>query len=99
MSALSTSDTRGDEAATTSTARLTTAITSSHSPSTLVNIALVSQGSPELRTTLTASATAALIPPVSSPPDGLMLNAMGMRGLCHLPAARQLGRTLRLGRG
>src|SRR5512144_288430 len=30
MSALSTSDTRGDEAATTLTARLTTAITSSH---------------------------------------------------------------------
>src|SRR5512147_1263686 len=52
MSALSTSDTRGDEAATTLTARFTTAITSSHSPSTLVNIALVSQGSPESRTHL-----------------------------------------------
>ena len=35
----------------TSTACLTTAITSSHSPSMLVNIALVSQGSPESRIT------------------------------------------------
>ena len=42
MSALRTSPTRGDTSATTSTARFTTAITSSHSPSMLVNIALVS---------------------------------------------------------
>ena len=48
MSALSTSLTRGETAATASTACLTTAITSSHSPSTLVNIALVSCGQTRL---------------------------------------------------
>ena len=64
MSALSTRPTRGEVAATTSTACLTTAITSSHSPSMLVNMAFVSHGSPEARITRTASATAALTPPV-----------------------------------
>src|SRR6266540_1480564 len=75
MSALSTSPTRGDTSATTSTARLTTAITSSHSPSMLVNIALVSLGRPDSRTTRTAAATASVTEPVSSPDIGLMLNA------------------------
>ena len=49
--------TRGARAATTSTASWITRITSSHSPSTFVNIALVSQRSPLSRTTRTASAT------------------------------------------
>src|SRR6478735_335185 len=81
MSALRTRPTRGEVAATTSTACLTTAITSSHSPSMLVNIALVSHGSPEARTTRTASATASLTPPVSSAPDGLRLKATSISGL------------------
>src|SRR6266545_1113226 len=79
MSALRTRPTRGERAATTSTARLTTAITSSHSPSTLVNIALVSFGSPDSRTTRIASATASLTPPLSSVTPGLMLKATIMR--------------------
>ena len=64
----------------TSTARLTTAITSSHSPSMLVNIALVSLGSPDSRTTRMAAATASVTPPVSSAaaPDGEMLKATSM---------------------
>src|SRR4051794_20453082 len=78
MSALSTKPTRGEDAATTSTARLITDITSSHSPSMLVNMALVSLGRPEARTTRTASATASLTPPRSSPSDGLMLKATSM---------------------
>src|SRR4051812_4578644 len=85
MSALRTSPTRGYDAATTSTARFTAAITSSHSPSMLVNIALVSVGSPESRMTRIASATGALTPPsgASAPsrgvPEGLMLTATIMR--------------------
>src|SRR6185312_10082743 len=75
MSALSTRLTLGATAATTSTACFTTAITSSHSPSMLVNIALVSFGKPDARTIRTASATASPTPPVSSPPDGLTLKA------------------------
>ena len=75
MSALRTSPTRGDTSATTSTARFTTAITSSHSPSMLVNIAFVSFGSPDSRTTRTAAATASDTPPVSSAAVGLMLKA------------------------
>jgi len=55
MSALSVTLTRGARAATASTARLTTAITSSHSPSMVVNIASVWLGSPLSLTTLTAS--------------------------------------------
>lgn len=78
MSAFSTSPTRGETAATTSTARFTTAITSSHSPSMLVNIALVSLGSPDSRTTRTAAATASDTPPVSSAVEGLMLKATSM---------------------
>src|ERR1700752_2981892 len=73
MSALSTRLTRGAAAATASTARFTTPITSSHSPSMLVNIALVSLGSPDARTTRIASATAS--PTLSSPPNGLTLKA------------------------
>src|SRR5690606_1589796 len=74
MSALSTRLTRAAPSPAASTARLTTSITSSHSPSLLVNIALVSFGSPDSRTTCTARATASLTLP-SSPPDGLTLNA------------------------
>src|SRR6266545_7137641 len=75
MSAFSTRLALGARAATTSTARLTTAITSSHSPSTEVYMADVSFGSPDSRTTRTASATAS--PTLSdSPPSGLTLNAM-----------------------
>ncbi|ALI24049.1 hypothetical protein XA26_01830 [Mycolicibacterium fortuitum] len=40
-----------------------------------MNMALVSLGRPEARTTRTASATAALTLPDSSPPVGLMLKA------------------------
>ena len=40
----------------------------------LVNIELVSWGSPDSRTTRTAAATASVTPPSSSP-DGAMLNA------------------------
>ena len=49
---------RGVRSATASTQRLTTAITSSHSPSTVVNMDVVSLGRPDSRTTLTAAATA-----------------------------------------
>src|SRR5262245_29001497 len=74
MSALREMLTRGATASTASAARLTTAITSSHSPSTSVNIASVWFGRPLCRTTRTASATAA---PTSSPmPSGVTENAM-----------------------
>ena len=53
-----------------STHCLSTAMTSSHSPSMLVNIALVSCGSPDARTMRTASATAAAYDPLSSGPAG-----------------------------
>src|ERR1044072_922744 len=84
MSALSTSETRGYFAASTSTACLTTPITSSHSPSTVVNMEVVSFGSPDARTTRTASATAAATPS-DSPPRGLTLNATSMRPPCPQP--------------
>ena len=71
----------GGPSATTSTARLTTAITSSHSPSMLVNIALVSLGRPDARTTRTAAATASVTDPVSSPDIGEMLNATIMSAI------------------
>src|SRR5699024_1325572 len=58
ISALITKETRGDTASTTSVAFLITPKTSSHSPSTRVNMALVSCGKPDSRTTRTASATA-----------------------------------------
>ncbi len=66
--------TRGARAATASTARCTTAITSSQvSPSITVNIESVLLGSPESRTTRTASAT---ISPTPSPtPSGVTENA------------------------
>src|SRR5688572_13533723 len=73
MSALRTRLPLLDTAATASTARLTTAITSSQSPSMLANIALVSFGSPDSRTTLTAAATAS--PTLSLPPAGVTLKA------------------------
>src|SRR5947207_12468861 len=73
MSALSTTLTRGARAATASTARLTTAIVSSHSPSMMVNMASVWFGSPLSRTTRTASATTS---PTASPvPRGVTENA------------------------
>src|SRR5205823_10528465 len=54
----------------------TTAITSSHSPSTVVNIASVRFGRPEARTTRTASATRS---PTDSPvPSGVTENATSM---------------------
>src|SRR6266536_4552946 len=85
MSAFSTSETLAAFAASTSTARLTTAITSSHSPSTFVNIEFVSHGNPLSRTTRTASATAA--PTLSdSPPAGATLNATNTPAplpVCH----------------
>src|SRR3954453_18575409 len=84
MSAFSTRETRADDEATTSTACLMTAITSSHSPSTLVNMALVSFGRPELRTTRMASATALETLPESSDAAGLMLNATSTRPACRL---------------
>src|SRR5256714_3842424 len=72
-SALMTTLTRGAFAATASTARFTTAITSSHSPSTVVNIASVRLGRPDSRTTRTASATRS---PTDSPvPNGVTENA------------------------
>ena len=55
----------------------------------LVNIALVSLGRPDARTTRTASATASPTPPVSSPPDGLTLKAT-IIGYCLL---NPVGRT------
>src|SRR5690348_3910141 len=73
MSALSTRLTRGARAVTTSTARLTTAIVSSQSPSMVVNMASVWFGSPLSRTTRTASATTS---PTASPvPRGVTENA------------------------
>src|ERR1700735_385127 len=75
-SALRTRLTRGARAATASTAFLTTAIASSQSPSTVVNIASVLLGRPLERTTRTASAT---ISPTSSPtPSGVTEKAMSM---------------------
>src|SRR6478735_8557458 len=65
--------TRGASSATRSTHRLITPITSSHSPSTFVNIAFVSFGSPLARTIRTASATDSL---TESPvPSGVMEKA------------------------
>src|SRR3954447_8243566 len=59
-------------------------ITSSHSPSTLVKIALVSLGSPLARTSRTASATTA---PTESPtPRGVMEKAASMRRSSHAGA-------------
>ena len=72
-SALSTRLTRPEWAATASVAALTTAITSSHSPSIVVNMASVRLGRPDSRTIRTASATAA--PTVSPVPTGLTENA------------------------
>src|SRR5699024_5139585 len=75
MSALSTSPTREAPSPAASTARLTTSMTSSHSPSTLVNIASVEFGKPDSRTTRTASATASLTPASSPGADGVILKA------------------------
>src|SRR5689334_21515838 len=82
MSAFSTRLTRGAWACTASTARLITAIPSSHvSASIVVNIEVVSLGRPDSRTTRTASVTAAL---TLSPgvPAGAMLKAKSMGPHC-----------------
>src|SRR5438876_7327757 len=72
-SAFSTTDMRGATSATASTARFTTSMTSSHSPSIVVNIASVWLGSPLERTTCTARATT---PETASPtPKGVTENA------------------------
>src|SRR4051812_6261630 len=84
MSAFSTRETRADDAATTSTACLMTAITSSHSPSMLVNMALVSFGRPDSRTTRMASATALETLPESSEAAGLMLKATSIPPVCRV---------------
>ncbi|CAM5658463.1 hypothetical protein SRIMM317S_06337 [Streptomyces rimosus subsp. rimosus] len=77
ISAFRTSETRPARASTAATARLTTSMTSSHSPSMDVNMASVRLGSPDSRTTRTASATYS---PTSSPtPSGLTENATIMR--------------------
>src|SRR6266567_3952849 len=84
MSALSTRLTRGAAACTASAARLTTVITSSHSPSIVVNMAVVSLGRPDSHTTRTASATAA--PTLSdSPPSGVTLKATST--IHHIPSS------------
>ena len=72
-SAFSTRLTRGARAATASTARLTTAMASSQSPSMVVNMASVRFGSPLSRTTRTASATSSATP--SPTPSGVTENA------------------------
>src|SRR5688572_10941465 len=94
MSALTTRETRGWSAVMASTHCLSTAITSSHSPSTFVNIALVSCGRPDARTIRTASATAAAYEPLSSGPAGAMLNAAIIGGASAVAAlvARGAGR-------
>ena len=83
MSAFSTRLTRGALAATASTARLTTSIASSHvGASIVVNIEVVSFGSPDSRTTRTASATTS--PTLSvPPPEGATLNATSMATACR----------------
>jgi hypothetical protein len=73
-SAFSTRLTRGARAATASTARLTTAMASSQSPSMVVNMASVRFGSPLSRTTRTASATCSATP--SPTPIGVTENAI-----------------------
>src|SRR5689334_11040358 len=79
--------TRGAASATFSTQRRITSITTSQSPSTFVNMALVSFGSPLSRTMRTASATGPLTE--SPPPKGVTENAasiallQGSRGLAR----------------
>src|SRR5690606_18396984 len=68
MSAFITSETREPYAVTASVARFTTSITSSHSPSSSVNIEVVRLGKPESRTICTAAATASC-----TEPSGLLL--------------------------
>src|ERR1035438_6744750 len=77
ISALSTRLTRGALAATASTACLTTPITSSQSPSIVVNMASVRFVSPLSRTTRTASATYSATP--SPTPSGVIENATSIR--------------------
>ena len=90
MSALSTRLTRGARAATASTARLTTSIASSHvRASIVVNMEVVSHGSPDSRTTRTASATTS--PTLSvPPPEGATLNATSM--VASVPQPRRPAR-------
>jgi hypothetical protein len=75
-SSFTTTETRGAAWAIVSTHVLMTAMISSHSPSTLVNMALVSLGRPLARTMRTVSATRS---PTDSPvPIGVMENAASM---------------------
>src|SRR2546422_1480278 len=92
ISAFSTTLTRGATSATASTARFTTSMTSSHSPSIVVNIASVWLGSPLERTTCTARATKPETP--SPTPKGVTENATIMATppsfLVVLPLAQQV---------
>ncbi|CAM5560016.1 hypothetical protein SMICM304S_05808 [Streptomyces microflavus] len=65
--------------------RSTTSMTSSHSPSMEVNMASVRSGSPDSRTTRTASAHYS---PTSAPPSGETENATIMRPPCFSRRAR-----------
>ncbi len=79
MSAFSTSDTREPYSPTASVARRTTSKTSSHSPSSSVNIEVVRFGRPDSRTILTAAATASCTDPSARPvPLGATENATSM---------------------
>ena len=81
MSSFITTDRRGARPETVSTQSLMTVMTSSHSPSMLVNMALVSQLSPLARATRTASATRS---PTDSPvPSGVIENAAIMDPSFH----------------
>src|ERR1019366_6660906 len=89
-SSFTTTETRGATCAIVSTHSLMTAMTSSHSPSMLVNMALVSLGRPLARTMRTASATRS--PTDSSVPSGVMENAAIMLDIVPLPDPNSHGR-------
>src|SRR5262249_27980004 len=94
-SILTTTLTLGARAATASTHRWMTSITSSHSPSTLVNIAFVSFGRPLSRTIRTASATTS---PTESPtPSGVTENAASTVTSSRAQVSRSAIREVRAG--
>src|SRR5690606_19029406 len=100
MSAFSTSETREPYAVTASVARFTTSMTSSHSPSSSVNIEVVRLGRPESRTICTAAATASCTEASARPvPDGATENATStaMALLLALGGHRRRARLGRLG--
>lgn len=90
ISALMTSETRELNRSTASVARLITSNTSSQVPSISVNILDVRFGSPESRTTFTASATAsATEPSLSAPvPEGATEKATIIKTACHVYPAK-----------